>query len=323
MPSKSLGLVGLLWLSQAAIASDEPQVWLETMTQALREQNYQANLVYSQDQHLSSMKLQHGVAQSKERERLVYLDGAERELIRNGDDLTQTGPEGRGPFSGRFKVSSPFLGQLTQDWPTLSRSYRVKLGDSERIADRQARRLDIQPRDNLRYGYQLWLDEQSKLPLHSRIVDAQGKILEQFLVVGLEWPWTPDNSFWPADAVVTAEPSSAAPVAANWILGWLPDGFTLERVSHKVNKRGQVEHQLYGDGLASLSVYIEAKNNLALAGANSHSRLMKMGATSVLDQQRSHLQLTLIGELPPSTLERIATSIQPAAASTGPQISQP
>lgn len=318
MPGRLLGLACLLLGASTVTAQEQqPQQWLERMSQALHQQSYQASLVYLQDQHLSSMKLQHGIDQGKERERLVYNDGPERELLREGEALLQVGPEGRGPFSGRFGVSSPLLGQLNQDWQGLERSYRIKLLDSDRIANRRVRRLDIQPRDTLRYGYQLWIDEQSGLPMHSRIVDTQGKILEQFMVVELDWPWQPEADFWAEAMPQTLEAQPTAPVSANWILGWLPEGFVLERVSHKSGKRGLVEHQLYGDGLASLSVYLEAKEKL-LTGANSRTRIMKMGATQVLDQQRSQLQLTLIGELPASTLERIAASVIPAEQSTGP-----
>lgn len=317
MPSKVLSLACLLLGSSAVTAQEAAQQWLERMSQALHQQNYQASLVYLQDQHLSSMKLQHAVEQGKERERLVYNDGAPRELLREGETLVQVGPEGRGPFSGRFGVSSPLLGQLNQDWQLLERSYRIKLMDMDRIANRPVRKLEIQPRDNLRYGYQLWIDEQSALPMHSRIVDMQGKILEQFMVVDLEWPWQPATDFWSAAMPQTLEPVAAAPVSANWILGWLPEGFMLERVSHKTGKRGMVEHQLYGDGLASLSVYLEAKQS-PLSGVNSRTRIMKMGATLVLDQQRNNLQLTLIGELPASTLERIAAGVVVAEQSPKP-----
>lgn len=317
MPSKVLSLTCLLLSSSAVMAQEAAQQWLERMSQALHQQNYQASLVYLQDQHLSSMKLQHAMEQGKERERLVYNDGAPRELLREGETLVQVGPEGRGPFSGRFGVSSPLLGQLNQDWQLLERSYRIKLLDMDRIANRPVRKLEIQPRDNLRYGYQLWIDEQSALPMHSRIVDMQGKILEQFMVVDLEWPWQPATDFWSVAMPQTLEPVATAPVSANWILGWLPEGFMLERVSHKTGKHGMVEHQLYGDGLASLSVYLDAKDR-PLSGVNSRTRIMKMGATLVLDQLRNNLQLTLIGELPASTLERIAAGVVAAEQSPKP-----
>jgi sigma-E factor negative regulatory protein RseB len=71
-----------------------------------------------------------------------------------------------------------------------------------------------------------------------------------------------------------------------------------------------VEHMVYSDGLASVSVFVEP----AEATDKELSGLSRMGAahafTLILDGQ----QITAVGEVPPITVERIARSLRAAEA---------
>ncbi len=43
----------------------------------------------------------------------------------------------------------------------------------------------VQPRDQFRYGYRLWLDEETAMPLKSQLCDRDGKVIEQILFAEL------------------------------------------------------------------------------------------------------------------------------------------
>ena len=48
--------------------------------------------------------------------------------------------------------------------------------------------LDIKPRDEYRYGYVLWLDQETAMPLQSQLIDDQGRVVEQILFSEIEIP---------------------------------------------------------------------------------------------------------------------------------------
>ena len=89
-----------------------------------------------------------------------------------------------------------------------------------------------------------------------------------------------------------------------------PPGFRLteSRVRTLPGSDHPVEHLVYSDGLASVSVFVEPSD----ATDQALSGLSRMGAahafTLILDGQ----QITAVGEVPPNTVERIARSLRAA-----------
>ena len=45
-------------------------------------------------------------------------------------------------------------------------------GDGNKLLGRKVRVLDIRPRDAQRYGYRLWLDEETAMPLRTVVADG-------------------------------------------------------------------------------------------------------------------------------------------------------
>ena len=43
----------------------------------------------------------------------------------------------------------------------------------------------VQPRDQFRYGYRLWLDDETAMPLKSQLCDRNGNVIEQILFAEL------------------------------------------------------------------------------------------------------------------------------------------
>ncbi|MEE8117953.1 MAG: sigma-E factor regulatory protein RseB domain-containing protein, partial [Gammaproteobacteria bacterium] len=65
----------------------DPAYWLDRMSTALRELNYQGTFVYLHDQKLEAMEIVHRVDADGERERLFSLNGAAREIVRDRDEV--------------------------------------------------------------------------------------------------------------------------------------------------------------------------------------------------------------------------------------------
>jgi sigma-E factor negative regulatory protein RseB len=178
------------------------------------------------------------------------------------------------------------------------------------------------PRDGDRFGYRLWLDKETRLLLKSELVDGDGNALEIFqfssIVIGedvdptaLE-PSSARDQAKVSNFTLDSQPSVPVAEESRWRAGWLPDGFTLSS-THTRRTMGEdklVNTMMFSDGLAAFSVFIE---DMPPAGAAD--MVSRNGATVAVThltegpEADPHL-ITLVGELPTGTAERIAQSIR-------------
>src|SRR5690606_31696749 len=130
--------------------------------------------------------------------------------------------------------------------------------------------INVTPRDQFRYGYRLWLDDETAMPLKSQLRDRNGKVIDQILFAELNFrDRIPADSLKPS---ITgegfrwirqdAQPQMAAAQARGWGVIRLPAGFRLTawRIQFIAGSSGPVQHLVYSDGLASVSVFIEPRN---------------------------------------------------------------
>jgi len=71
------------------------------------------------------------------------------------------------------------------------------------------------------------------------------------------------------------------------------------------NSDRMVESQLYSDGLFSFSVYVADADSLSLKG-----QLIRQGRRTLHSFVRAGREISVIGDIPPATAERIAKSIK-------------
>src|SRR5690606_1461106 len=113
-----------------------------------------------------------------EYERLQYLSGAEREIIRSGQQLSCY-PPGDQLLQGR-------LTQIGSRLAGLDELYNFQAHYVERVAGRLATVLQVVPRDAFRYGYILSVDQETGLVLKSLVIDSNGRVLERYQFLDLE-----------------------------------------------------------------------------------------------------------------------------------------
>jgi sigma-E factor negative regulatory protein RseB len=103
----------------------------------------------------------------------------------------------------------------------------------------------------------------------------------------------------PAESQMSSKP--------NLEIGWLPQGFTMrDREIHPIaTSRMPVDHLVYSDGLAMVSVFVEKLEDTSerLEG------LSQVGAVAAFGQVTDNYQVTVVGEVPTETAKRIAESI--------------
>lgn len=288
---------------------DEPAAWLRKMSDALRSQNYDGIFTYMRGSTFDTVRIVHASVDGNEVERLFNMNGEVRELFRENDEARCYHPKHAdgdplsvhdhsvqiGPFSPAFS-----------DRVLASRNlYRLSLHGEDRIAGRAAIKLAISPGNNDRYGYRIWLDEETGLLLQSHLID-RGNVKEVFqftsLTVGEEIAETQLASSISGETVSHPLTFDSGERMEKPVLrvNWLPDGFRPVRV------RGNRLH--FSDGLATFSVFVEKADAAALP-----DMVTTMGGTVVITRRLkdSGPQITVVGEVPVQTAKRVAESVEP------------
>jgi len=298
----------------SAAAGDDAPALLRRMSDAMRTQTYEGTLVYTHDGKIESLGIVHAMIGGRERERLRVLTGKPFEVVRDGDTVTCVWPD-----KHRVVVSHRAEGLLPPKPPrglqSLPPTYAAKLAGQGRIAGRTARIVRIASRDTYRYGYRLWIDPSSGLMLRSDLVGPDGDVVERLMFTELRRPESVDParlrpSVADGHAVPSAQPGddSVAIDDPEWQVTDLPEGF------HVVSERRQsmppdgqsVQHFVFSDGLASVSVFIEppSARPMPLDG------LSRFGAVHAFGRQLDDHHVTVVGEVPAATVRRIAASVQ-------------
>jgi sigma-E factor negative regulatory protein RseB len=330
------------WLTLAlafatvAVADDAPpHVWLERMNQALSSRNYDGVFSHWQGGRVETLRIIHRVKDGEVTERLVSLDGSGREFIRTGTELSCYLPDKRTVLVEQ-RPQALLWGSLPTFDAKTTAFYEVSEVKRTRLIGREARLISVNPKDDFRYGYRLWIAEDTAMPLKTQLCDSRGRVIEQVIFANLDLPPSiPDSAFKPAVSTDgfrwlrnernervardAREPRRSPPVL--WSALKLPPGFRMTAESRQVmpGSNDPVSHFVFTDGLASVSVFVESRSG----GADRPvSGLGRMGSTSTFstvteDGQRS---VTALGEVPPETVRAIADSVRRAEP---PPITQP
>lgn len=326
-------------LAEEGGAPRTPADWLHAMDDAFRTLNYDGVFEYSIASHsririqnrqgntalsltadvahditVASFRIVHMVIDGVEHERIAYRGGPRREILRTEGRVSYVLPADdtsfalaadlpTGPYPRRFMRSEE-----------LSAYYRFNLSGRSSVIDRPAVCLEVHPLDDNRYGYLLWLDQETGLLLRSELRDANGRYLERVefrsLTVGDS---VSEDALQPEITGVRVQPavdsSEATPppaVPVSWKIGWVPEGFRITDAHPHEARKGV--HIMFSDGLATFSVFIEAAPQSAAGGAFSRN-----GATVLLSHdltgERGDYLVTVVGEVPPETAHRVAESV--------------
>ncbi|MNC39408.1 Sigma-E factor regulatory protein RseB precursor [compost metagenome] len=202
--------------------------------------------------------------------------------------------------------------------PRVLESYDPVLAGRSRVAGLVAQVVRLVPKEADKYGFVLWVDEQSHLLLRVDMVDKEGNLVEQVLGVDLDrqpapapWLVTLARSKLP-DALALEDAYPAPQQTLNWHLTWLPGGFkVLSQDRHQlVSTSLPVDYMMLSDGVVDLSVYVSRVDPKQAV----RQQLIRQGATSLVSfVNEVGVEITVVGEVPTETAKRIAESVQPLA----------
>ena len=320
-----LGRHALAWtlLAGACAAPAQertPEAWLDAMNEAFRDLSYDGVFTYFGGSDLATLRVVHLIVDGVQRERLVHLNGAPREIIRVGNDVTCILQPGDEILElGASIPAGPYARAFSRRFDAISELYEMTMAGEDRIAGRQAVRIAVVPRDENRYGYRLWLDRDTAMLLRSELHNIKGMSLEIFqfasLIIGEGIPVSalePDTREGSVlDHLTLGEGDHPVSGSMKWHVGWVPDGFKMASadIRRPPSTLKDVNTIMYSDGLAAFSVFVES---MPEAGAGNW--VSRDGATVVVTYLTpvpgmGHHLVTVVGELPTPTAKRIAQSI--------------
>lgn len=302
----------------------EPREWLERMNHALTTRNYIGVFTHNHGGRVETLRIIHRVRGNDVSERLLALDGPGREFIREGNELTCYFPDKRTVLVEQRSPDGPLLGALPAIGESDSLVYDIRGGERERLLGRTTHVVELQPRDNYRYGYRLWIDEQTSMPLKTQLCAASGEVIEQIVFSNIDLPERiPDSMFKPqvdASNYKWYRPDQQVvnnSTPALWEAMNLPPGFrmTIRSAQSLPGSSEPVEHMVFTDGIASVSVFVEAQKTDAQPAAGP----ARVGSSSAFSTVVDGHQVTAVGEVPPSTVEFIANQVKATSRSPAAQ----
>ena len=301
-------------------SADSARDLFQRMGEAVESLNYRGTLVHVLDNRPETLEVLHKKDGDQIFERLTSLSGSGREVVRRGEEVRCIFQERKQILVDWREDQSPLRAMLPQYNEELERYYSFEMSDARRrIADRDTHYVAVKPRDAYRYGYRLWIDKETDMPLACELVNARGDVIEAILFTEIEYdapmsaadfePRLPTPDFDEVSsppAVEAAAPSSTR--KPKWNVEDLPAGFSLTVVSQHRSGSDAVEHLVFTDGLASISVFAERHRQ----GREVISGAATIGVSSAFGRRLEDFQITVVGEVPPATVERVGNSIRPA-----------
>jgi sigma-E factor negative regulatory protein RseB len=318
-----LGAVVLLFplLASQGVLAGQAEVLLEQMSEAVEYLNFEGTLVYMRPGHAETFKVFHRVDDQGVSERLVALDGERVEIIRSSEGLICIFPEQKAVVVEKREDKGKKANPLYASIPTYSESvpehYELQVFAADRVLGRPVAVIGITPRDDFRYGYRLWLDEETGMPLKSQLIGEDEHMpVEEIRFTEIRLPTMvakeavvsdlDTSEFdWTTQSDTSAGTGSSDP-PETWRAGELPRGFMLTMETQQYTGSGVFPRiqLVYSDGLASVSVFIDK----GVAAAEQAEGLTMIGAANAFSVIVDGQLVTAFGEVPPKTVELIANS---------------
>lgn len=295
----------------SAQSTDSAEAWLQKMAGSLKSLNYQISFVLLQaNGNFEPYLWRHAVLDGVEMEHLSLQNGPGREIVRVGDQVSYFEPNVPAYSLQSEVINGPLPVELLRKPQLLGGSYEVVMVGRSRISGRPAQQLRIVSKDKSRYGFNLWLDQETGLILKLDMMSMEGEPLEQAQVTSLHVTEQPDAYFSRIEVGKLPEMISVPDISEHprsLQIGWLPVGMTeVRRDMHRLPLTGQVvDYVMLSDGLVDVSVYRQSVDP-----GSSENGWLKYGANTLISLQKGNHEITVVGKLPPQTASAIANSVE-------------
>lgn len=297
--------------------------WLMRMHDASRRRAYMGTFVVSSGGSMSSARIWHVCDGEQQMERVETLSGAPRATFRRNDQVITFLPDSKVAVAEKRESLGLFPNLLRSGDSSIPQFYTAKQTGSERVAGFDADVVQLQPKDNLRFGYRVWSEKKTGLVVKLQTLDVDGHVLEQaaFSELQLDAPvstgkLTQMMAHTEGYRVEKPEMVKTTAAAEGWTLktpvpGFNPMSCYRRPGGHADGQRADGTVQwIFSDGLASVSLFIEAYDRRR----HEHEGTLVMGATHTLARRLGDKPgdwwLTVVGEVPLQTLQAFAQGLE-------------
>jgi len=309
----TMALVLAFGLTVANAETVTPNEWLDRMSLVIKTIDFEGTVIRRRNGQSEALKVLHKVIDGVVREKIITQEGNGLEIIRNGNEVHCILPDRKSVLIEHWSDDSTLFSTLPASELRFGNEYDLSIVREERVAGRRALLLAIRPHDGYRFGHRIWLDRETAFPLRTELVAGDGSLLEQLkfadIELGIEIPQKSlTSSFNLDDYTWYAEPArpEVVDVESDWISDEIPAGFRLLSTTQEIMQDTDfpVTHIMYGDGLATVSVFVAAKRDDVVTERST------VGASNSYSVERDNHLITAIGEVPPATVRRIAVSMR-------------
>jgi sigma-E factor negative regulatory protein RseB len=311
--------------SAAALSAHaaDPAETLVKAADADRTSTYEGVVLYHRDDQLEVLKVQHRFKDGTEQEHVVSLTGEPRQLLRIDHRLICILPKDRSFSLDRPTGVENFLTQLKADrLRGLAQWYEFRDQGSNRMAGRDCNGVAVIPRDQYRYGYELWADKSTGMPLQVSLVGQRGEVLEQVMFTEISFPESIDDSAFEEPQVDPARFKLIARDLPNLNVApanddrpqvsfeELPPGYRVVAREQRPlpGGEGQVEHLLLSDGLSAVSVFSAVEQH---APEKLFRGVSHIGPMEAYGRMAGAYHITIMGEVPPQAIRMIGDGAHP------------
>ncbi len=292
--------------------------WLIRMQEASRRSTYIGTFVVSAGPSLASSRIWHVCDGEQQVERVESLTGAPRSTFRHNDQVLTFLSDTRVVVAEKRESLASFPNLLQSSDASIARFYVVNAAGSGRVAGLEADVLQLQPKDNLRFGYRVWSEKKTGLVIKLQTLDRSGQVLEQaaFSELQLDAPVNMASLTQlmnRTEGYQLARPELVKADAAleGWVLktevpGFKPMSCHKRTIAAAKPRQERMLQWIFSDGLASVSLFIEAFDSQRHWRAGSYA----IGATHSLTRRIGDWWLTAVGEVPPQALLAFAQGLE-------------
>ena len=295
-------------------SAEDPWLHLEKASQAARKLSYKGIFLYQNLQDVRSIEITHLNNGTEEFARIVTLDGKPREALSRGNNMVVFNSNKENVMIQKRQGQNLFPAILPPDIESVKAIYTLRFADQERIGGREAQIVYLEPKDEFRYFYKLWLDREFGLVLKMSILDHQQKLIEQAsfnqiaLFTGQDLNWFKPSVDTNKKYIMDDMPENKVSHEKYCTIANLPAGY--REVSHVTRTMGnspQVVHQwVFSDGLSFVSLFV----NPIPKGQKSRVGETQVGSSHVYARVMNGNQIMVVGEVPQATVQKISNSIQ-------------
>lgn len=304
----------LCWATLGSASPSSPLDYLKAMNHAHKKLNYELLYFFQRGDETETFRYRHAIENGERYAQQLRLDFMREEIILR-DHSVHYFSEFQPLRLPNSEIIDNFPLLLSANFEQLSENYHFIDVGKNRVADRLTRGIRVVPKDDFRYQYTVWVDEENFLLLKADLTDRENQLLEQFRVVQsvvsdeLQGMIDPIRALALPPRYAGTQTSTATPFS--WQLNWLPSGF--KEIQGKstsalmdFSNGENVESRFYSDGLFSFSVYVADNQGMIF-----NEQFWRDGKLSIYSQTVDDKDIIIIGEIPLVSARHILQEMRP------------